>query len=117
MFMRKAYTLNRVRDSFKIKEGNETLSLYVDKDSRRIVTDLQKAQKQIHEITPGSSEDEIRNASLAMPRAVFGEEQTQKILEFYHNDVGCVATIFGIYFSDKKNGLAKKITKAQKKAR
>jgi hypothetical protein len=117
VFRRKAYTLNRVRDSFKIKEGNETLSLYVDKDSKQIVTDLHKAQKAIQGITPGSSEDEIRDASLSMPRAVFGEEQTQKILDFYHNDIGCVAAIFGIYFSDKKHGLAKKITQAQKRSK
>jgi hypothetical protein len=117
MFKKKAYSLNRVRDHFQIKEGNETLSLYVDRDSKQIVRDLNKAQEKINSITVGSSEEDIREATLSMPAAVFGEEQTKKILDFYHGDVGCVAAIFGIYFSDRKNGLGKKITQAQKRAR
>ena len=117
MFGKKAYTLNRVRDRITIREGTETLTLYVDKDSKQIVTDLHKAQKKIQGITPGSSEEEIREASIALPVAVFGKEQTEQIIDFYHGDLGCVAAIFGIYFSDKKSGLAKKITQAQKKSK
>lgn len=112
---KKEYTLNRVRDQITVKEGNETLQLYVDFDPNTIVHRIQKAQKTLLNIKPDSEREERIQAAKALAVAIFGEEQTQQLFDFYHDDENCVVTICGMYFSDQKHGLGKKITQAQKK--
>ena len=60
---------------------------------------------------------EGKKAAREFSVAIFGEEQTEQLFDFYHGDENCVVTICGMYFGDPKNGLGKKITKAQKKNR
>ena len=43
---------------------------------------------------------------------IFGEEQAKALLDFYHNNAGCVVNVCGQYFSNRLRGL---IEKAQKK--
>ena len=114
---KKEYTLNRVRDHITIREGKDTLPLYVDCDPGTIVYRIQKAQKTLTEIKPESTREDRIKAANEFAVAIFGEEQAQQIFDFYHGDENCVVTICGMYFGDPKNGLGKKITKAQKKNR
>lgn len=116
-FFKKEYSLNRVRDHITIKEGNDALPLYVDCDPGTIVYRIQKAQKVLTEIKPESTREERIKAAREFSVAIFGEEQTEQLFDFYHGDENCVLTICGMYFGDQKNGLGKKITKAQKKNR
>ena len=113
----KEISLNRVRDSITIREGDEKLKLYVDSDANGIIRRIQAAQEALSAITDESMDTEREEAAKRLSDAIFGEEQTKKLVDFYHGDYGCVITICGIYFGDYKNGLGKKITKAQKRNR
>ena len=109
----KEITLNRVRDRITVREGNETIELYVDSDANTLIRRLQAAQKALTEIDEETSEAERKKAAEGLSVAIFGQEQTEKLLDFYHGDYGCVVSICGMYFGDHKRGLAKKITKVQ----
>lgn len=109
--------MNRVRDSIVIREGNETITLNVDSDANSLMMRLQKAQKELAGVNEDPSEEHRIQAAHSLAVAMFGTEQAEKLFEFYHGNAGCVVTICGMYFGDKKNGLGKKITKAQKKTK
>lgn len=114
---RKAYTLNHVRDRITVKEGNEKISLLVDCDPTTIVMRIEKAQKTLLKINDDSSKADRVNACTDFAIAIFGEDEARRLFDFYHNDENSVLALCGMYFSDPKNGLGKKITKAQKKNR
>lgn len=114
LFRPKEYSLNRVRDNITIKEGEETLDLYVDCDAATIIPKLINARRKVSEVRTDSTEEEQKEAAQALSCAMFGEDQTKKLIDFYHGDFGAVVTICGMYFSSK-HGLGEKITKAQKK--
>ena len=116
MFKREI-SLNRVRDSITIREGDEKITLYVDSDANTLIHGIMAANKELEALKDDDSEDRKRSAAMAMARAMFGVEQADKLLEFYRGNYGCVITICGMYFGDAKYGLGKKITKAQKKNR
>ena len=110
-------TLNRVRDSITVKEGKEALELYVDSDANSLMNRLHEAQKRLQSVNEDPSEENKTDAATFLSTAIFGADQTKKLFDFYHGDAGCVVTICGMYFSDKRNGLGKKITKIQKKGK
>lgn len=107
-------SLNRVHDRLRIMEGDEKLELRVDADPNRMVAGLNEAQKRLRSLTDDSPEDDRRGAAVYFAGVMFGEEQALALMEFYHNDPGCVINICGKYFSTR---LAKLIEKAQKKAK
>lgn len=107
-------SLNRVHDRVRIVEGDERLELRVDGDPNRIVAGLNEAQKRLKALNDESTEEEQKAAALYFVGVMFGEEQAKVLMEFYHDDPGCVIKIGGQYFSAR---LAKLIEKAQKRAR
>ena len=108
-------SLNRVHDKVTISESGDELTLHVDSDPGRIVAGLASAQRQLQALTQGdTTEQEQRDAALAFAGAIFGAEQAQALLDFYHGDPGCCIGICGKYFNER---LAKIIEKAQKKAK
>ncbi len=107
-------TLHRVHDRVRITEGSDHLILRVDSDPNRIVAALGQAQKMMQALNKDSTEDEERAAAAAFAQAIFGKDQAEQLLAFYHNDAGCAINICGQYFSRR---LSKIITKAQKKQR
>jgi len=117
MFGKKEYTLNRVHDRITVREGNDTIELVVDNDANTIVSSLTQAQKALAGINGESTEEEKHSAEMLFASAIFGAEQAQKLLEFYQGNHDCVIALCGMYFGDGKNGLAKKITKVQKRRR
>lgn len=119
-FFRRGYyiTLNRVHDKVNIREGSETLTLTVDNDANSLIKGLLKAQKRLSEINAEeTTEEEQKKAAFDFAASIFGEIQAQRLFNFYNGDPRCVVTVCGMYFSDPKHGLGKKITKAQKKTR
>lgn len=114
---RDEFTLGRVRDNVTFREGNETIDLSVDSDANSLVTKLMNAQKVLNKIGAESTDEERKQAAKGFAEAMFGAEQTQKLFDFYRGNSDCVVTICGIYFADGKNGLARKITKVQKRAK
>ena len=117
LFRRNELSLNRIRDSVVVREGNETLKLYVDCDATTIVQKLLNAKREIDRVSKNAeaTDNERTEAAITLASSMFGDEQTKELLNFYHGDAGCVVTICGMYFGNNKHGLSKKITKAQKK--
>lgn len=107
-------SLNRVHDRVRIVEGDERLTLIVDGDAMRMVAGLNEAQKRLKALTEESTVDEQKGAAQYFASVIFGEVQAEALMDFYHDDAGCVINICGRYFSDR---LAKLIGKAQKRAR
>jgi hypothetical protein len=95
-------------------EGTDTLTLKVNGDPRRIVAGLTEAQKMLSAINDDSAPEDVVKAGKFFGSVIFGEEQTEKLFEFYHGDAGCVINICGQYFSEQ---LKKLIIKAQKRAK
>lgn len=112
MFFNKPLTLRRVRDTVAVREGDETLTLRVDKDAFALVTEITAANRLLSAITADSTDDERLAAARALAAAIFGSAQADRLEAFYNGDAGCVASICGMYFAQR---LGKKITRAQKK--
>lgn len=112
MFGNKSLSLGRVYDTITIKEGGEKLTLHVNNDPNRIVLGLNEAQKRLQSINENTTETEKFEIAKFFASAIFGDEQTQKLFDFYYGDPMCVISISGKYFSER---LAKKISEAQKK--
>lgn len=106
--------LGRVRTRVKVKEGEDSLLLYVDRDPMRLTAGLTQARERMKAITENSTDEEKKEAALLFAGVIFGKEQAQKLLEFYHGDADCVFSVCGRYFRDR---LRKLIIKAQKKAK
>lgn len=117
MFRRKELTLNRVRDHITIREGNDTLNLMVDSNANMLIRGVRTAQKTLQRLQEENNEELKETAAKQLSEAIFGKEQAGQLLDFYNGNFECVITICGMYFGDHKNGLGKKITKAQKKSR
>lgn len=105
-------SLNRVHDKVEIKEGDEKIMLHVDSDPMRMVAGLSQAQKMLQELNKDSSDEETDKAALFFATVIFGKEQAETLVAFYHNDAACVINVCGQYFSKR---LGKLITAAQKK--
>lgn len=106
------FSLGRVHDVIRIREGKDELILHVDGDPMRIVAGLSEAQKILQDLNEESTEAQKNEAALYFATVIFKDEQARKLMEFYMNDGGCVITICGKYFAER---LSKKIAKAQKR--
>lgn len=99
-----------VTDKVVFRNVDKTLSLTVRADAGRLVAGLKKANAAIAELNEESSECQQWNAAREFATVVFGEEQAQKLIDFYDEPL-TVISVCGMYFQKR---LAKKITKAQK---
>ena len=108
-------SLNRVRDTVTIREGNDRIVLHVDSDAKSIIHRLNRAQKMLSAMDEKTTDDERIQAAHDLSEAIFGAQQTEKLFAFYNHDAACVVAICGQYFGDPKHGLGKKITRAQMK--
>jgi hypothetical protein len=115
MFKPFEISLHRVHDRVKITENGESLALYVDGDPMRMVAGLAQAQKIMQGLNEESTEEEQKNAALYFADVIFGKQQAEKIMEFYHGDAGCVINVCGQYFSKRLNKLIVAAQKKQKK--
>ena len=114
MFRPFKISLHRVHDKVKITEGGEALSLYVDADPMRVVAGLSQAQKMLQALTEESTDEERDNAARYFAQVIFGKEQAEQLMAFYHNDAACVINVCGQYFEKR---LGKIITNAQKRSK
>lgn len=114
MFRKNTLTLDRVYDTIRITEGGETLTLHVNSDPSRIVVGLAQAQKRLVTITEETPDEEREEIARFFSGVIFGEEQTQKLFDFYYGESSCVVAVCGQYFAKR---LSKLISKAQKKTK
>lgn len=72
---------------------------------KRVFDDVEKAKE---------DPEKLGTAALRFANAVFGKEQTDKLMEFYSGNPYAVMEFTGKYFTSR---LSKKITKAQRHAK
>ena len=111
MFHKNEISPYGVEDKVTFRNVDKTLTLYVRGDAASFVVGLKKAQDKLAEITSESDESERENCARFFARTLFGDEQGDKLVEFYCEPLA-VITVCGMYFKER---LSKKITKAQKK--
>lgn len=111
MFRKKEISPYSIEDKVTFRNVDKTLTLYVRGDAASLVVNLKKAQEKLSEMTDESEECERVNCARFFARSLFGEEQGDRLVDFY-NEPLAVITVCGMYFKEQ---LAKKITKAQKK--
>jgi hypothetical protein len=111
MFFRKEISPYSVEDKVTFRNVDKVLNLYVRGSSASFVLGLKKAQEKLKELDDDSDECERVNVARFFARTLFGEEQGDKLVDFYNEPMAVIA-VCGMYF---QNRLAKKITKAQKK--
>lgn len=114
MFGKYTISLNRVHDTVRIREGGEALELRVDADPMRMVAGLNTAQKMLRELDADAADEKARDAARYFAGVIFGEEQAEKLWEFYRGDGACVVSVCGQYFTRRLHRL---IERAQKRAR
>ena len=100
-----------VSDKVTFRNVDRTLVLYVRSDSASLVVGLKQAQEKLKEMTDDSDECQKMNTARFFARVIFGEEQGDKLVDFY-NEPLAIITALGLYFEKQ---LKNKITKAQKK--
>lgn len=107
-------TLNRIKDTVRIRENDESLILNVNVDPMRIVSGLNKAQEKLIAVSKDGEPDKeaLQDVAEFFAGVIFGTEQAEKLMAFYDNDAESVVNVCGRYFRER---LAKKITQAQKK--
>lgn len=111
MFRKNEISPYEVEDKVTFRNVDKTLTLYVRGDAASFVVGLKKAQDRLAEITSESDESEREDCARFFARTLFGDEQGDKLVEFYGEPLA-VITVCGMYFKER---LSKKITKAQKK--
>lgn len=109
---KKAISLNRVRDRVKFREGAESIELRVDADPFRLVSGLNAAMEKMKAVKDETDAEAVKNAALYFAGVMFGDEQAQRLLDFYAGQPDCVVGVCGQYLALR---LTKLIEKAQKK--
>ena len=107
-------TLNRIHATFRIHEGADALTLKVNADPMRMVAGLNIVQARLKSLGADSTQEEANGAAFAFAETLFGAEQAKQLMEFYHDDAGCVINVCGKCFSEH---LTRLIVKAQKNAK
>ena len=100
-----------VSDKAVFRNVDKTLTLFVRADATSLVLKLKQAQEKLKELTDSTDECQRMNAARFFARAIFGEEQGDKLVDFYNDPMAIIAAC-GVYFEKQ---LKNKITKAQKK--
>lgn len=114
LFHKKVTEINPfpVSDRVRFRNFDKTLDLDVKGSASGMVLNLKTAQARLTEITDESSEEEKMSAARAFAASIFGDQQAEKLIEFYDSDPLSCITACGEYFSERLSGI---ITKAQKK--
>ena len=100
-----------VADKVTFRNVDKTIELYVRADAGTLIMGLKEAQEKLKGLTDQSEECERVNAARFFAKSVFGEEQADKLVDFY-NDPLAIITAVGMYFDQR---LKKLIARAQKK--
>lgn len=105
-------SLNRVHDTVNFRESDDLLTLTVYSDPMRLTSGLLHVQRKMQN-TPDDDEEAQNAVARELATVIFGAEQAEKLMEFYHNDTTGVINVCLAYFSQRLSG---KIIKAQKKS-
>ena len=101
-----------IRDKLRIQDGDAHIDIDICAAPGDIIPGVARAQAMLKGLNADMTRDEIKERALALASAIFGEDQAQKLLDFYGGDATCVMELSIEYFSKR---LKKKLTKAQKR--
>ena len=113
MFKPFTIKLRRVHDKVAITNGETTLTLTVDATPEKLVSGLLAARRKMQELGPDSTKEEMLDAARDTAAAIFGDEQAQKLMDYYQEDTEM--SVFDVcerYFTRR---LQKLIEREQKK--
>ena len=99
-----------VTDKVTFRNLDETIMRTVRGDAGTLVAGLRKAHARLAELNDETEEKEKLETARYLAKVIFGEEQAEKLIEFYHDPLAVISAC-GLYFQGR---LSKKITKAQK---
>ena len=102
-----------VTDKIIFRNVDKTINLVVRADASVLVNGLRKITGRLNEIDDVSEEEKLSIAK-TFAGLFFGDEQGEKLCEFYNNDPLAVVSACGMYFKER---LSKIVSKAQKKLR
>lgn len=112
MFKKCKITLNHVRDKIYASEGDEELELRIDEDAMLLAKRIKKVFDDMGKAK--TDPDKLESAAIRFGKAVFGEEQTEKLLSFYSGNPFAVLEFTSKYFTGR---LSEKIVRAQRHAK
>lgn len=110
-FFKKEINPYSVSDKVIFRNVDKVLTLYVRSSAASLVVGLKDAQERLKALNDESTPDDRLDAAKFFAGAIFGEEQAEKLCEFYGEPLA-VLSVCGMYFDQR---LGKKITKAQKR--
>ena len=111
MFSKREINPYNVSDKVTFRNVDKTLTLFVREDATSLVVNLKAAGEKLKGVTEESDQCQRVNAARYFASAIFGEDQGNQLIDFYHDPVA-VITACNQYFD---RILKHKITKAQKK--
>lgn len=108
------YTIstNHIRDRVAFVEGGERLVLTVDLDPFEIVGSMSGAIEDLKKLNNDSTPEEVMRLSVELGNKMFGEKQTEQLVEFYNGNEKQIFSVLTRYFTERLNKL---IVDAQKK--
>lgn len=104
---------NHVRDKVAFVEGNERLVLSVDVDPLGFMDQMRSVIADLKTLDNNSTDEDFMRIADEMARKMFGDSQTEKLIEFYGGNQKQIFSVVSRYFVERLNGL---ISNAQKKA-
>ena len=107
-------SLNRVHDRVKICEGDDSLILRVDADAGRLVAGISEAVEGLQTLNDKSTDEDTRKAAQYFAGVIFGDNQAEKLIDFYHGDGLCVINLCAKYMTGRLNKLIAKVQKKSK---
>ena len=100
-----------VSDTVRFRNADKTITLSVRSDAPSLVLGLKRVQERLTGMDDNTEDSERIDAARFFARTLFGNEQGDRLVQFYKNDPLAVISACGMFFQKR---LAKKITKAQK---
>ena len=106
--------LSRVHDRVKICEGDDSLVLLVNADAGRLVAGISEAVKGLQALNDKSTDEDARKAARYFAGVIFGDNQADALIDFYHGDGLCVINLCAKYMTGRLNKLIAKVQKKSK---
>ena len=105
-------TTNRVRDKVAFVEGNERIVLTVDVDPFGVIGDMQGVVSDLRKLNEDTPDEEVMRIATELGKRMFGDEQTERLIEFYNHNEKQLFNVLVKYFTERLNKL---IADAQKR--
>ena len=101
-----------ISDTVRFRNADQTICLTVRSDAPSLVLGMKRVGEKLTGMDDNTEDSERVEAARFFAQTLFGSDQGDSLVQFYHEDALAIISACGMYFQKR---LAKKITKAQKK--